>query len=144
MLLAAPVEAPADPFVLARALHGRRALVLFRTGGAIFLACDPLEESDALDPEPGRPLGPREGGDIPRWFGLLPYEARRTLERRAAPDPRPLAQLARPLWRRYGALLKITNKVEIISTDLEAMHELRQALHFGLRRLSGDPVAPSV
>jgi anthranilate/para-aminobenzoate synthase component I len=144
MLLAAPVEAPADPFLLARALEGRQAVVLVRSeaGRATFVACDPLEQSDALDPEPGRSLGPREHGEVPRWFGLLPYEARRSLERGGVPDPRPAPQLVAPCWRRYGALLKITRKVEILSTDAEAMHELRQALHFGLRRLSGDPPPP--
>jgi anthranilate/para-aminobenzoate synthase component I len=50
----------------------------------------------------------------------------------------------RPLWRRYGALLKITKKVELLSTDTEAMHQLRQALHFGLRRLPAEPAVVRV
>ena len=143
MLFAAPVDAPADPFVLARALEGRAGLVLaWSEGGRVaYLACDPVEESCALDPEPERPVARREHGDVPRWFGLLPYEARRSLERRPGTDPRPEPELLRPIWRRYGAVLKITNQVELLSTDAEAMLELRQALHFGLRRL-GSEVLP--
>ncbi|HEY3495967.1 MAG TPA: anthranilate synthase component I family protein [Polyangiaceae bacterium] len=140
MLLSAPVDAPADPFLLARALEGRSSLVLARSeaGRVTYLACDPLEESHALDPEPDRPLAPREHGEVPRWFGLLPYEARRSLERGATSDARPSPQLVHPVWRRYGALLKITHRVELLSTDARAMLELRQALHFGLRRLGGE------
>jgi anthranilate/para-aminobenzoate synthase component I len=146
MLLAAPVDAPPDPFLLARALEGRPGLVLMRSDGgrATYLTCDPLAESSALDPEPERPLAAREHAEIPRWFGLLPYEARRSLERGARPDARPEPQIVRPLWRRYGALLKITNRVELLSTVPEAMHELRRAVHFGLRRLAGEPTEPRV
>src|SRR5690349_22525358 len=95
MIATRVTEAPADPFVLAQALGGDRALALVRgeDGRATYLAVDPVASSSALDPEPEHELGERLHGEIPRWIGLLPYEARRDLERGPGDDPRPAPDL---------------------------------------------------
>jgi len=134
MLASLPVSAPAEPFVLARALADRPGLVLLRAaGGSVtYVACDPVDVSHALDPEPSLPLAARPHGEIPRWIGLLPYEARRSLERAGAADVRPPPEITAPLWRRYPALIKITNKVELMGSDSQAREELGNRLLRGL------------
>ncbi|HEV8548523.1 MAG TPA: anthranilate synthase component I family protein [Polyangiaceae bacterium] len=134
MLASLPVEAPAEPFTLARALADRPGLALARAhGGVTYVACDPSDVSTALDPEPSLPFASRPFGEIPRWFGLLPYEARRVLERPSAPDARRPAELATPVWYRYPAVVKIANDVEVIGTESRAREELRERLLRGLR-----------
>jgi len=135
-MITSAVDAPADPLVVARALAGRPALSLVRSvdGSATYVAADPVDESDELDPEPALTLEPRDQGEIPRWIGLLPYEAQRSLERPTTPDLRPPPDLSRPRWMRYDSIIKITNKVEIISSSSRALEELRSALERGLRR----------
>jgi len=131
-----PVSVPADPFVLARALADRPGLALVRADGGrvTYLACDPTKASRALDPEPSLALAARAHGEIPRWIGLLPYEARRSLERGRGLDPRPEPEIVRPLWRRYPVLLKITSKVEVIGTESQAREKLVFRLLRGLVR----------
>jgi anthranilate/para-aminobenzoate synthase component I len=113
---------PPDPFFIARALANRPGLAVLasRPQGAprpedarySFVACDPVERSDALVP-PQRPLpSPGYGGAPapPRWIGVLPYDAFRHLERPAWtrwPDARPPSPLARPVWQRYAAVLRV-------------------------------------
>jgi anthranilate/para-aminobenzoate synthase component I len=97
-----------------------------------YVACDPAETSHALDPEPSLALAARAHGEIPRWIGLLPYEARRSLERGPTADPRPEPEIVQPLWRRYPAVIKITNQVEVIGDRAQAREELENRLHRGL------------
>ena len=136
MLAQVPVEVPADPFVLAHALADREGVVLARAHGGrvVYLACDPTDVSHALDPEPARPASPRPFGEIPRWFGLLPYEARRSLERAHATDARAAPDLATPLWRRYRGVVKITHEVHVISADSRVREELRERLRQGVKK----------
>ena len=141
MLAQVPVEVPADPFVLAQALADRDGVVLARAhGGRVtYLACDPTEVSHAFDPEPGLGPSPRPFGEIPRWFGLLPYESRRSLERDHATDPRPPAELATPLWKRYRGVVKISHEVHVISADPRVREELRERLRQGVQRAARAP-----
>lgn len=136
MLAQVPVEVPADPFALARALGDRDDVVLARAhGGRVtYLACDPTDVSHDFDPEPGLLASPRAFGEIPRWFGLLPYESRRSLERAHETDPRPPAELAKPLWKQYRGVVKITHEVQVISADPRVREELRERLRQGVRR----------
>ena len=63
MLASLPVEAPAEPFTLARALADRPGLALARAhDGVTYLSCDPSDVSDALDPEPSLPFAPQPFG----------------------------------------------------------------------------------
>jgi anthranilate/para-aminobenzoate synthase component I len=127
-------DAPADALAIARALGGERAvaLVWMNGGTTAYVACDPVAESRALDPEPELPLRERGGAEFPRWFGLVPYEARRTLERRAR-DERPEPPLVVPLWRRYDAVVQITNEVRVLGVTSQAKSALEQKLLRGLR-----------
>jgi anthranilate/para-aminobenzoate synthase component I len=130
------VNAPADAFAIARALADRPGVVLARgAGGNVsYVACDPIAQSEDLDPEPALELAPRPLGEIPRWFGLLPYEARRSLERYPGIDSRPAAELHRPLWRRYAAVVKISNEVEVFGREARALEELRARIERGFAR----------
>src|SRR5262245_29504141 len=83
-----------DVLGLARSVADRAAAVVLLSAdgsGPNYIACDPIAESGALDPEPELTPDPSLGklGDLPRWVGLLPYEARRSaLERRGRPADR--------------------------------------------------------
>jgi anthranilate/para-aminobenzoate synthase component I len=136
MLESRVLDAPPDPLLLARALAERPGLALVRgeEGAATYLAVDPVASSNALDPEPDHALAARVHGEIPRWIGLLPYEARRTLERGPADDPRPWPDMTQPLWFRYASVIKITNKVEILSSSSYVLNELAETLRNGLAR----------
>jgi anthranilate/para-aminobenzoate synthase component I len=143
MIATRVTNAPADPFVLARALEGHPGLALVRAddGRTTYLAVDPVASSTALDPEPEHVPGVRPHGEIPRWIGLLPYEARRALERGPAVDARPAPDLTEPLWFRYASVIKITNQVMLFSSNARALDELEKSLEKGLRRA---PKSPSV
>jgi anthranilate/para-aminobenzoate synthase component I len=134
MLVSAPVNVPADAFAVARALADRDGLMLTRAdaGRTAYVAVDPTAVSRSLDPEPELRAGARAFGEIPRWFGLLPYEARRSLERPAAVERRPEPDLLRPLWRRYPTVIKIAREVEVIGADARAVDELAERLVRGL------------
>jgi anthranilate/para-aminobenzoate synthase component I len=143
MLASLPVDAPAEPFAVARALADRPGLALVRAeGGRVtYVACDPVATSRAFDPEPALALAARSHGEIPRWIGVLPYEARRTLERATAPDPRPEPEIVQPLWRRYPAIVKITCKVEVLGDSPQVVEQLGERLLAGLRRPPSRPPA---
>ena len=144
---------------LARALRGAPGLVVLRSDprGAIrpgdaaasFLACDPVEESEAWVPAElavapgwnGRAAGPR-------WVGLVPYEATRALERPAwtrSPDHRPAPVFARPVWRRYDAIVRIdhaSGRVAIEADDERAADRLAARLARGDAKVRGFDVRP--
>jgi anthranilate/para-aminobenzoate synthase component I len=130
MIESRAIDTPPDPLLLARALADRPGLALVRGGdGAVtYLAVDPVASSSELDPEPDHALAARPHGEIPRWIGLLPYEARRNLERGPPDDARPAPDTTEPLWLRYASVIKITNKVEILSSKPHVLNELEAAL----------------
>ena len=121
-------DLPPDALALAERLSDRDAPVVFWSGSVAYLACDPVEVRASLDPEPSLALGKLEHGEIPRWFGLIPYEARRSLERSFKSDPRPAPSLCEPCWRRYEAVAEISNKVRIVGDDSNVTHELLSRL----------------
>ncbi len=123
-------DLPPDATALAERVRHREAPVLFwsESGRVAYLACDPVARSTSLDPEPALELQAREHGEIPRWFGLIPYEARRGLERGYARDRRRAASLLEPCWRRYEAVAEISNKVRIIGESSHVLHELLEKL----------------
>jgi anthranilate/para-aminobenzoate synthase component I len=133
-MLAVQLDVPADPLLIARALERQKALVLVRAdrGSTTYVTCDPSAVSWQLDPEPDRPLAVSGAGEFPRWIGLLPYEARRTLERDRSDDRRSEPHLVEPLWRRYRASVKISNSVQVLGEDSHAVSRLREAVLTGL------------
>jgi len=127
------LDLPADPVQLARRLAHRPYASLFwaQNGALAYLACDPVEHSHALDPEPSLRLGLRTPAHAaPRWVGLLPYECRRDLERAARMDSRAAPHLSQPHWLRYAAVAEIGEAgVRVLGDDSEAVHALAKRLH---------------
>jgi anthranilate/para-aminobenzoate synthase component I len=115
-MFARMVAAPADPLALALRVAERPHLAFLHASarrpglGLSYLACDPDEESRALDP-----LGERPGergsalASVPRFVGVLPYEALRAIERPrwSPPDDRPLARASSVAWLGYPAVARI-------------------------------------
>jgi anthranilate/para-aminobenzoate synthase component I len=134
MVVSKRLAMSADAFAVARVLADTEApaLVCAERGRTVYVACAPSGVSNALDPEPELPRAAAPFGEIPRWIGLLPYEARRELERAERPDPRPDPELVRPLWRRYDCVFKITNEIEVIGDDAQVVAELAERVSRGL------------
>ncbi len=97
-----------------------------------FLGADPLSETFGWDPEPDLGLsGCRpELPVVPRWVGLLPFEACRELERGTASrsDPRAMPLFSRCQWWRYGAVALIDDQVRVIGDDQASITRLCQRL----------------
>jgi anthranilate/para-aminobenzoate synthase component I len=80
-----------------------------------YVGCDPDRTSHALDPLADDPefspsRVPETFRGVPRWIGVLPYEAFRGLERPGwvpSEDRRPPALLEKPVWRRYPAVVVV-------------------------------------
>ena len=141
------VRLPPDPLALARVLADRPGLAVLvsRPQGAprpedarwSFVACEPVEASDDLVP----PLGDDEpcGGPAPRWIGVIPYEGLRGAERSAwtrHPDDRAPSSRAKPVWRRYGAVLRVdhaTGEVAAVGDDDASVGRLLAAVGTRLR-----------
>ncbi len=79
-----------------------------------------------MDPEPELPVqaGTSNLARAPRFIGVIPYEARRGIERDPGPDPRPAPRLLTPRWLRYGAVAEIGDRVRVIGDDSERVAEL--------------------
>jgi anthranilate/para-aminobenzoate synthase component I len=144
------IAAKPDVAALARALResGAPGLAVLRSdrrgamreddAAASFVACDPIDATDAWVPpesDPARGWAGRPAG--PRWIGVVPYEATRALERPAwtrAPDLRPAARIARPTWRRYDAVVRVdhaSGRVAIEADDAAAADRLARRLARG-------------
>lgn len=130
MVFALETDLVPDAIALGARVSARAAPVVFwsASGSVAYLACDPVQLSSSLDPEPALELRECSLGEIPRWFGLIPYEARRELERCFASDPRPAPSLREPCWRRYEAVAEISNKVRIVGDNSKVVHELLSKL----------------
>ena len=122
------VDLPAEPLALARRLGGRShvSLLWAKNGHLAYLACDPVEHSSRLDPEPALALG--DFGPlaaVPRWVGLLPYECRRDLERAGNGQGRAAPHVSDVHWVRYGAVLEISEQgVRVVGDDAERVRDL--------------------
>ena len=126
------VDVPAEPFTLARRLAAREhvSLLWARQGSVAYLACDPVEHNSELDPEPGLACAKASTAHaVPRWFGLLPYECRRDLERAGHGGSRAAPHLSRPSWARYAAVAAISaSGVRVVGDDPARVRELAARL----------------
>ena len=100
-----------------------------------YLFCDPIAETDALDPEPSlRFVRDCEGlNSLPRWLGLLPYEAFRAIERErwaVRPDERARPLVVHPRWWRYGAVAVVSDRVRVFGDEPTCVKELSRRLSF--------------
>lgn len=132
MVVAIETDLRPEPLSLAQRLWAAEQPVLLWTrdaSGPSFVACDPTDESGALDPEPELPLDPSLGtwGGAPRWVGVLPYEAERArLERPtwSAAELRPSPMLGRVRWLRYPAVAVISDRVTVVGDAPWAVRRL--------------------
>lgn len=110
-------------------------------GGSSYLGVLPMEVCRGqLDPEPTLPWPDRERPNelarVPRWIGIIPYEARRTLERAqraTSPDVRPAPHVSEALWWRFGAVVRVDERVTVIGDDENAVAELSRLLRRAAR-----------
>jgi len=128
MLEAFALDVPSEPFTLARRLADRNCVSLFwaQQGRVAYLACDPVEHSARLDPEPTLTWAPRSPlHAAPRWVGLLPYEYRRDLERAGHGGSRQAPHLIDPHWVRYAAVAVIDSSgVRVVGDDRDRTRDL--------------------
>jgi anthranilate/para-aminobenzoate synthase component I len=129
-----------DPLAIAWRLReaGLTDLALVHSGlgdEVVYVAALPDRSSHSLDPLIDDDPPPEAGdfGAVPRWVGIVPYEARRTLERPrwSPPDHRPVPHLVEPLWRRYPAVVRIARRsgeVLVVGDRPAAIAELARAL----------------
>jgi anthranilate/para-aminobenzoate synthase component I len=114
-----------DPVAIARRLtaRGGRGLALLHANDPLagrwsrwsFVAVDPDRDSFALDPldddevTGGEPGSPSTWSAVPRWIGVVPYEALRDIERRGwtPRETRTAPAITRPVWRRYPAVVAV-------------------------------------
>lgn len=166
LLLARTLAAAGEPFALLHASE-RSADPLARFSFVAALPdrasgrLDPLaDDPDAgdMDPDALSPSARRDAwnGDsnvarrAPRWIGVLPYEARRELERPGwtPRDARPRASLERAEWRRYRAALAIDHlRGEVFATGLtraDAQEILARVSRAGGPGAAVSPSAPSI
>jgi anthranilate/para-aminobenzoate synthase component I len=101
-----------------------------------YLASDPLRSISSLDPEPELRLDPSSGWGVPRWIGVLPYEAFRTRERFGlGRERRETPMVSLPTWWRYGAVAIVTDRVNVVGDDADCVRALAA-------RLQDDDPAP--
>jgi len=123
-----------EPRELARRLAGcPGAFALFgsTTPCHAYLSAFPVAEVEGWDPEPELPLASSVPvAAVPRWLGLLPYEACRAIEGadRWRADPRPATALSSCRWWRYRAVLVIREKVWVVAEDETSLARLRSAV----------------
>jgi anthranilate/para-aminobenzoate synthase component I len=158
VILARDVPIAPDPLAVARRLAcaGGRCLALLHTaerGEALpgtgrwsFVAADPDRATRLLDPLADDPdlleAGPL--AFVPRWIGVIPYEARRALERPAwsGSDARAVAMLSDPAWHRYPAVACVDHhegRVLAVGRERSAVERLARVL-----RAPVPPSAPAV
>ena len=140
------VAVPPDPIAVARRLHlaGLADVTLLHSAesrGVSWVAAEPDALSQRLDPlqeDDGEPAsGPLAAA--PRWIGVVPYEARRELERPdwSGADEREAPLLLRPEWRRYRSVVRIdaaAGRVDAIGEERGDVVRLAR-----LVEISGDP-----
>jgi anthranilate/para-aminobenzoate synthase component I len=140
-MIAIETRLPARPLDLARrAWRGSGAMLLWTRDGSgpSYVACDPCQLATGLDPEAQleSSVGLGRWASLPRWLGVLPYEAQRQrLERQVllALDERPPPLVRDNQWWRYPAVAVVDSKVTIAGDDRDAVDALRA-------RLMGPPV----
>jgi anthranilate/para-aminobenzoate synthase component I len=128
---------PPDPLRIAGALRSRPGLAVLASSpvGALhpedarwsFVACEPDAASEDLVPPlgPARVEPPTASAEpaVPRWIGVLPYDALRGIERRGwtrNPDTRSAPLHSRPSWRRYPAVVRIDHLTGAVTVEAES------------------------
>jgi len=133
-LIARRLQVPPEPLSLARALQRSGlphvALLHGASAGRSWLAAAPDQTSDALDPFGNAARLDDPLASMPRWIGVIPYEALRAAERPAwrRPDQRAAPLIERPRWLRYPAALRIDHEVVAMGVDERSVERLVKAI----------------
>jgi anthranilate/para-aminobenzoate synthase component I len=96
------------------------------------LGAFPLETVKAWDPEPSLTVRPDASdlSSVPRWVGILPYDACREQElSHGSSDARAKAPLHDVQWWRYGAVVIVDEQVTVVGDDEAAVRRLFEAIH---------------
>ncbi len=113
------IDLAPDAFAIARRLAARPGLALLssnqpghRYGRNSFVACEPSGVVGALDPLSGAPASAEEGAAAPRFIGVLPFEAFRSLERRSwsRPEKRAAPLVSALRWLAYDAVITVDHR----------------------------------
>ncbi len=128
-------DLPPDPLLVARSLSRCPGAFLLRSSGrrnVAILGAWPKAHVFAHSPELGLDVAACDdplASSIPRWVGILPYEAFRGLERGCAgSDSRDNALFERCEWWRYEAVVLIGHHVEVVGDDAESVERLSRQL----------------
>lgn len=108
----------------------------------IYFGAFACESSTAIDPEPELlpPVSIPGARAVPRWVGVLPYEAFRAWERPLLSDTRAAPLVAEPAWLRYPAVACFDGiHLELSGESPKAVECLAGVLEAG--RTSWGPVA---
>lgn len=135
MTVAIETRLAVRPLELARRIwSGVTPMLLWtRSGsGPSYLACDPVATRVGLDPEPElEPSTLGRWAHVPKWFGVLPYEAQRARLERAKyvlEERRPPPMFEENVWWRYPAVAVIDSRVTLVGDDYAAVEALRERL----------------
>jgi anthranilate/para-aminobenzoate synthase component I len=120
------IDAPRDVVLLAARVRdlGNVCVLRSSSSGLSFVAAGAVETSDRWVPEVDRTTS--RWGEVPRWIGLLPYEAARGLERGTgarvvtSPDARPVPHHVAPSWKRFPAVAVVDHeagRVTVVGDD---------------------------
>ncbi|EYF02459.1 Anthranilate synthase, aminase component [Chondromyces apiculatus DSM 436] len=106
------------------------------------LGDDPEWQRETLEAAPAEKAVPVGLAGFPRWIGVLPYEARRGLERPGwrGVDTRPAALVEEVVWRRYPAVIGVDHRegqVWGVGVSREALEGLLEPLRHALREGRG-------
>lgn len=145
-LTAIELPLPPNPLRLANRLKGERELAFLWSAsgdGRSFIGVRPLAHSEALDPEPELATSAHASllASVPRWIGVVPYEARRSLERPGLGrdgDAREEPHLASPAWWRFGAVVCVDDRVSVVGDDPGSVRELARQLVLSSETGPGD------
>lgn len=141
------LDIAADAFAIARRLAARPGLAVLssnradqRYGRCSFVACEPSAIVSALDPLAGAPVTADDA--VPRFIGVLPFEAFRSLERPAwsRPEERAPPLVSAMRWLEYDAVIAIDHAAGTVSAVGE--ERAARALKTLVEQSPEPPVAP--
>lgn len=148
-MYAIALDVPADPVGIARAFGAPRDVVLLHAAAPgpaprrSFVATFAVEESNALVPAIGTRVEPGDPrAEVPAFVGVIPYEAGRSIERRAwtrSPDDREPPRFVAPRWLRFRAVVAIdheTGSAMAVGDERDAVERLARRV-----RVAPEPVA---
>ena len=140
MLTACELPQPASVLQVAAALWDMPGACLLwdaTKGGRSYVAVEPSVISLDPEPEPERIPAPQPWGHLPRWIGILPYEAERERLERGSWTPeerRELPLISARCWYRYPLIVQIDRRVTVVGEEAASVRDLAKRLRVRLDR----------